>query len=110
MASAGKKVLFNEAGVSASVIADPTSLELHQIDLIGVLEVTNSAAANFDLVIEHSPDKVNWSTLATVPNLIGNGANKIDIAINAFPNVRANLTRNAGTGDVRASIYYDKRK
>jgi len=110
MASAGKIVLLKETGLTATTIGASKSLEIGQVRLIGVLETANSAAANFTLTIEHSPNKIDWFTLASVPNLVGNGASKIDISINTFPNVRANLVRNAGSGDVICSVYFDKEK
>jgi hypothetical protein len=110
MASVGKVVLMNETGLAASTVGSTKGLEILQADLIGVLEVSNSAASNYDVVIQHSPNGNDWLTLATIPNLIGNGSSIINITAAALPNVRANLTRNAGSGDVIVSIFFDKKK
>lgn len=110
MSSVGKLVLLDETGLAANITSDKKSLEAIMVDLICVAELSNNAAGNFDCVVEHSPDGENWATLATIPTISANGFQKIDVSIFALPNVRANVTRNAGSGDLKVSVYYDKRK
>ena len=55
MAAASPKLLFNETGVSSSVNSDPIAMEEPFIDFVGELTITNAAALDTDVLIEHSP-------------------------------------------------------
>lgn len=108
MASVSKIVLINEESLSASQTSRAKGTERGQKDMVGFLKLSNSAAGDFSLVIEHSIDGNTWSTLVNVGNQAGDGIAAANVTAPIYPNVRAVLTNNAGSADVECSLLYDK--
>ena len=88
-------------------LSDVKSLEPKQTDLIAFAKTAAGAAGNTTVTIEHSPDSVNWFTLASIPVIAGVGANKVDITTPAFANIRSSSVL-TGTADVTVEVYYDR--
>lgn len=105
MASVGKLELLDGSNLSSSAAGEKKSLDNGFVDLVGWLKAENAAGLTLDVVIQHSADGENWSTLGTLPQLTANGVSEVQITNSAFPNVRANVTI-TGSADVTCAIYY----
>lgn len=121
MSSVNKVVAFNGAISGASGQTEPFSLEMYATDLIPTVEVSalgagTALAVNF----QHSPNKVNWKTVAALETTAG-GASLAAVGVllkeiaNTAPvygNVRFTWTLTGGTTTASAifSVYHDKRR
>lgn len=108
MASVNRRQLYEDA-VTASVNSDSQSLEHLENNFIGYLRVTNYVAGTFTVLIQDSPDGVNWFTLVTFGAASSNSSQAVAATRSAMVNVRANITAAAGPdATIHVSLLNDK--
>lgn len=108
MASVNRRQLY-EAAVTANVNSDSQSLEHLENNFIGYLRVTDYVAGTFTVLIQDSPDGVNWFTLVTFVAASANGAQAVAASRAAMVNVRANIVTAAGPdATIHVSLLNDK--
>ncbi len=112
MASQSVRSFLNKS-LTASETSAPQSMAPNDSAFIGLLVGTNvDAGTTVDVIIEHSPDRTNWFTLATFSQLNGvDGSEAIQITDSVFVNTRADVTL-GGTAiaDVKCQLWYDPGK
>jgi len=121
MASVNKVVAFSGGISGASGQTEAFSLEMYVTDLIPTVEVSAlGAGTSLSVNFQHSPNKTNWKTAATLETVSG-GAGLAAIGImlkeiaNTAPvygNVRFSWTLTGGTttATVVFSVFHDKRR
>lgn len=111
MASNHGKVLFNAQTLAATTTSEPQELLTKDANFIAFLKIENNASANFALVIEHSPNGVDWFTLITFVATGGNTTECIKLdntTDHVFEHIRSSATRTAGTADFTIILHYDR--
>lgn len=108
MASVGSIDLANET-ITASKDVDKTSTQMRWHSFVGYMKAASSTMTSVDCDIEHSADGDTWVTLASLPQLTGDGSSIIQIpnTTNVLPNVRASITFVGTTTDLTVRLYYD---
>ena len=109
MASAGNIALFKQSAVAATANGETKSAEIRQRDFILWAGASNTAGGDFTITLEHSGDGANWESAdpGSVA-LVGNTAGSLRVTGSLLPNVRAVITRNAGTSDLDVRLYFDR--
>ena len=113
MATVLGRDFFIAESLSASEISEPQETKAKDVNFTGFLKLENGASTpNFDVLIQHSVDGVNWETLITFTTITADGIETIDVdntTGHVYRYVRANVTRNSGSGDITCSLLYDRR-
>lgn len=104
MAASASTRVFYEKAVDETKIGGSGSLPPQSDEHVAFLKLSNSAAANFDIDIEHSMDGETWVTLHSFANQTADGIQVADISVTIYGNLRANITRNAGQADIMVDI------
>lgn len=121
MSSVNKVVAQIGAISGASGSTQAFSLEMFATDLIPTVEVSAlGAGTSLAVSFQHSPDKVNWKTVATLETVSGGSSLAatgilLKELVNTAPvygNVRFSWTLTGGTTTATAtfSVYHDKRR
>jgi len=104
MASGSKLELINEA-LTATKTGDAQSLGRSN-SFIGYINVSGNTGT-VDGIIEHSPDKVNWYTLAPFTQIAAaTGDEIVQITASVLPNVRGVATLSANA-TVEIRLHFD---
>lgn len=117
MASVSRLEIVNQNVTAAiSTAAGVRGLEVGSVDFVGVLVVSNYVSGTFTTTLEHSADKINWTTFASFAAIAADGHEYIDqsnftvAGQNLLPNVRAQVAGAGLDADLLVALYYDKRK
>jgi len=111
MASIDKKELINKS-ITATETSAKKSLDQGNTDFIATLIIANYLTiTTIDVVVQHSPDGVNWFTLATFAQASGNTTELINITANVLANIRAVSTVvDAGSADVVCELHFEAKR
>ena len=75
--------------------------------------ITNSDTPNFQLKIQHSPDRTNWEDLVTFSPITGDTSETVDLdntTSHVYEFVRViHAAWTAGDADVKVELFYDRR-
>ena len=109
MASIDNIQLINNVSLSGNSVSSVQNTQQGELDYIAMLKLANTSGATVGGTIEHSPDGINWETLATFSALTADGIDSQEISSFVYPKVRANLTVSGGSADVSCFLWFDKR-
>lgn len=114
MASVQGRILSDNVNVTAvGVLTEcPTETLSKDNNFVGSIVVTNAAAANFVISIEHSADGVNWEDLIVFTATIADGFENVFIdnsTQHVLRFIRASVkTHTAGAADVLVTLLNDR--
>lgn len=113
MASNAKQTLMDNETLSATTAGSSFNLIGRSDRHVGFIKAANvNAATTVTGVIQHSPNGIDWFTLATFAAIAGAaGSEVVNITAGVLPNVRANVTLAGATqaADVTMDIYFRER-
>jgi hypothetical protein len=111
MAATLKIVLLPDEVRTASEDSKSLGTQHNYDEFVGLLKVSEYQDGSFSAVVEHSPDGVNWETIATLPALSANGIQVVEVTATVFPKVRARLTVAGATlgAKIECSLLHGKK-
>ena len=113
MASNAKQTLMDNETLSATTAGGSFNLVGRSQEHVAFIKAANvNGATTVTGFIEHSPNGVDWFTLASFAALVGtDGSEVVNISVGVLPQVRANVTLAGATqaADVTVDIYFRER-
>ena len=113
MSSVLGRDFYDAESLSANATSDPQETLSKDTNFVGFLKMENGASTPvFDVIIEHSVDKINWETLITFTQITADGVETVHVdntTTHVLRYVRADVTRTTGSGDLTVSLLYDRR-
>ena len=104
MGSTENLLVCNQTVIATTNVEPDDTLVNGSSQFVAALTLTNRTAGTYDVLLQHSPDGSNWTTLATFATLSANGHQLVQVSAGVLPRLRANVTVTSGPGNANVEV------